>query len=161
VGPDHAALRLILCVVPIPYFWKLQLPVRQKMMASCLFFLGGFACVASIVRLTFLHLLNGDYIDVTYNVTSSLLWTLAECTIGIICVSLPSLRPLLSKMVPGLRTSKSGNASRPQATASKASSMPVAEGSQDEIELCGQRRESWSVLPEPEARAGPIWDGRG
>ncbi len=32
---------LILCIVPIPLFWRLQLPKRQKIMISGLFFLGG------------------------------------------------------------------------------------------------------------------------
>lgn len=32
---------LILCIAPIPLFWRLQLPRRQKIMISVLFFLGG------------------------------------------------------------------------------------------------------------------------
>jgi len=32
---------LLLCTAPIPLLWELRLPVRQKMLISFLFFLGG------------------------------------------------------------------------------------------------------------------------
>ncbi|ERT03248.1 plasma membrane protein Pth11 [Sporothrix schenckii 1099-18] len=92
---------LILCLVPIPLFWRLQLPRRQKIVISVLFFLGGFACIASIVRLAYLHVLY-DPIDVTHDLVSSVMWTIAECTIGIVCVSLPPLRSLFAKFWPGV-----------------------------------------------------------
>ncbi|CAK7270764.1 hypothetical protein SEPCBS119000_004253 [Sporothrix epigloea] len=92
---------LILCIAPIPLFWRLQLPQRQKIMISVLFFLGGFACIASIIRLAYLHLLH-DPVDVTYDLVSSVMWTIAECTIGIVCVSLPPLRSLFARILPNV-----------------------------------------------------------
>ncbi len=35
---------LILCTVPIPYFWRLQLPAKERVLVSMLFFVGGL-CV--------------------------------------------------------------------------------------------------------------------
>jgi hypothetical protein len=32
---------LFLCIAPLPYFWKLQLPTRQRILVSCLFAIGG------------------------------------------------------------------------------------------------------------------------
>jgi hypothetical protein len=32
---------LILCLAPLPYFWNMQLPRRQKIIVSTLFFIGG------------------------------------------------------------------------------------------------------------------------
>jgi hypothetical protein len=32
---------LVLCIAPLPYFWKLQLPRKQKIIVSFLFFIGG------------------------------------------------------------------------------------------------------------------------
>ena len=37
----NVATDLVLCTVPIPLFWRLQLPRRQKVMISGLFFIGG------------------------------------------------------------------------------------------------------------------------
>ena len=36
----NIATDLIVCLAPIPYFWKLNLPVRQKMIVSFLFLVG-------------------------------------------------------------------------------------------------------------------------
>lgn len=149
------------------------------------------ACIASIVRISYLHLLNGAAIDVTCkpifspwknlslshafsrvltllldNVVSSLLLTMAECAIGIICVSMPSLRPLLAKLLPNVfktqlsGTSKSGVASRPKPQ-SKLSITHSTSSRQDElldeVELF-TRDASWAVLPDPEAQPDAFWE---
>lgn len=78
------------------------------------------AGVANIVRIAFLRLLEKS-IDVTCkstptalaplsNITNStpgylgpsVLWTIAECTIGICCVSIPTLRPLFGRLLPSV-----------------------------------------------------------
>lgn len=46
---------ILLVVVPLPLFWKLKLPVREKWIVTVLFGLGLFASVASIMRITVLH----------------------------------------------------------------------------------------------------------
>lgn len=56
------------------------------------------------MRLTYLHLLNG--IDVTWNLAPSVLWTIAECTIGICCVSVPAMRPLFGRLLPDVFTAR-------------------------------------------------------
>lgn len=43
-------------------------------------------------------MLNG--IDVTYNVVNSLIWAIVECSVGIVCVSLPPIRPLVVRVLP-------------------------------------------------------------
>ncbi|KAJ0125216.1 hypothetical protein J7T55_006561 [Diaporthe amygdali] len=95
------ATDLILCTVPIRYLWSLKIPKKQKIIVSFLFFIGGMACVASIVRLAFLSQLRKP-VDVLYNLVTSVLLTITECTIGVVCVSLPSLRPIFAKCLPGL-----------------------------------------------------------
>lgn len=36
----------------------------------------------------------------TWNLAPSVLWTIAECTIGICCVSVPAMRPLFGRLLP-------------------------------------------------------------
>jgi hypothetical protein len=81
----NIASDLILCTAPLPYVWRMQLPIRQKALVSILFFIGGLyakkkpyeipsvsshtdhllsAFVASIVRLTVLWEVR-DTIDIT------------------------------------------------------------------------------------------------
>ncbi|KAH8880312.1 hypothetical protein GQ53DRAFT_833471 [Thozetella sp. PMI_491] len=90
----NMATDFVLCLSPLPIFWGLKLPLKQKCLVSFLFLIGFFACIASIIRLTYLHNLDG--LDVTYNLVPSLNWTVIECSLGIICVSVPPTRPLLT-----------------------------------------------------------------
>ncbi|KAH8770091.1 hypothetical protein F5883DRAFT_552771 [Diaporthe sp. PMI_573] len=76
------------------------------MVVSFLFFVGGLACVASVIRLAFLYQLRKP-VDILYNLVTSLLLTITECTIGVVCVSLPSLRPIFAKCLPGVFNSTS------------------------------------------------------
>lgn len=36
---------------PLPFLWKLQMPVRQKIGVSAVLMMGGFVCIVSIIRL--------------------------------------------------------------------------------------------------------------
>ena len=38
-------------VAPLPFLWKLQMPVRQKIGVSAVLMMGGFVCIVSIIRL--------------------------------------------------------------------------------------------------------------
>ncbi|KAK3326898.1 hypothetical protein B0H66DRAFT_638090 [Apodospora peruviana] len=89
---------LLLVVAPLPYFWSLKLPIRQKLVICILFGAGFIAFAASIVRIVILKEIKG--IDVTYYLASPLNWTVIECSLGIICVSIPPMRPLLAKISP-------------------------------------------------------------
>lgn len=155
----NVATDLVLCIAPLPYFWNLQLPRRQKTIVSALFFIGGFACLASIGRLTALHLLSGS-IDVTWYLAPSVLWTVAECTIGICCVSVPPTRPLFGWLLPdlfGSRRAGYGRAGAPPRTPAYAlgsvASGPAAAGdgegkvSQDRPSVLGEEAVPTSWLP--------------
>ncbi|OCK94201.1 uncharacterized protein K441DRAFT_637026 [Cenococcum geophilum 1.58] len=92
------ATDVMLCTIPLPYFWRLQLPRRQKLVICFLFLVGAVACIASVFRIANLHMLTRA--DITYDVVSSLNWSIVECSLGIICVSVPPLRPLASWFLP-------------------------------------------------------------
>lgn len=48
-----------------------------------------------------LYLLGAPF-DITWDLAPSVLWTVAECTIGICCVSVPPMRPLFGRLLPGV-----------------------------------------------------------
>ncbi|KAK3365498.1 hypothetical protein B0T24DRAFT_723232 [Lasiosphaeria ovina] len=93
------ATDLVLVAAPLPYFWSLNLPLRQRIVICVLFGVGFIAFVVSVVRIVSLRDMQG--IDVTYYLVSPLNWTVIECSLGIICVSIPPMRPLFSKLAPG------------------------------------------------------------
>lgn len=90
---------LLLCILPLPFFWKLKLPIKEKRIVSGLFALGLFAAVASIMRITMLH--NLQSIDVSIGAVPTLNWSVVEVDTGIICACVPCLKPLSKKLLPG------------------------------------------------------------
>ncbi|KAL8860206.1 MAG: hypothetical protein Q9178_003470 [Gyalolechia marmorata] len=75
---------LILPMVPI---WKLQLPMRKKIMMLAVFTTGFCACITSIVRTYYTS--ESETGDVSYKLIIMGLWTWAELTAGILVSCLP------------------------------------------------------------------------
>jgi hypothetical protein len=87
---------LVLCLIPIPLLFKIQVTTKERAILIVLFGLGFFASAASFIRLSHLHELYDP--DITYAITNSLDWSVIEIGVGIICASVPSLRPLMGKI---------------------------------------------------------------
>jgi hypothetical protein len=103
---------VLLVILPLPLFWKLKLPIREKWIITVLFGLGLFASVASIMRITVLHDVQNT--DATIGAVPTLLWSVAEVGTGIVCASAPMLKPLFRKWLPGrLSTGRSRSRSQP------------------------------------------------
>ncbi|KAF2260786.1 hypothetical protein CC78DRAFT_522823 [Lojkania enalia] len=103
------ATDLILCVLPWPYLWRLRMSVKQRVILCLLFGGGAGACIASIMRIAKLYTLRS--LDVTYECVPCLNLSVIECSLGIICVSVPALRPLAAQLYPkGFRSTRSTSA---------------------------------------------------
>ncbi|KAJ5895338.1 hypothetical protein N7495_007029 [Penicillium taxi] len=71
----NITIDLLLLILPIPPLISLQLPIPQKLSIMALFAVGN-------------------------DNTNAARWSTIECNVAIICADLPSLRPLLSKLLP-------------------------------------------------------------
>jgi hypothetical protein len=91
------ATDLIVLILPFPLLWKLKLRLGQKLALVPIFGLGVFIVTISSFRLA--SLASRIASDVTYDLMS-IVWTLAEMNIAIICTSLPTVRVLLARMFP-------------------------------------------------------------
>ncbi|KAF7631609.1 hypothetical protein AFLA_012464 [Aspergillus flavus NRRL3357] len=91
---------IILCL-PMPIVWSLQMPKGQKWAISGIFLLGGFVCVATIVRICAITKMK-DSVDITWVIGDAMIWSNVEPCIGIVSACLPTLRPLL-RQIPQLR----------------------------------------------------------
>lgn len=89
---------VLLVALPLPLFWKLKLPVREKWIVTVLFGFGLFASVASIMRITVLHDVQST--DATIGAVTTLNWSVVEVGTGIICACVPCLKPLFKKLLP-------------------------------------------------------------
>ncbi|KAH6671991.1 hypothetical protein B0J14DRAFT_669496 [Halenospora varia] len=96
----NIATDLLLCFLPLPTIWSLQMPKAQRVVVCFLFAMGSFACVASMLRLSQLYHLTS--IDVPYQTIGSLNWSVIEVGTAIVCTSVASLRPLAARYLPSI-----------------------------------------------------------
>ncbi|KAJ5967749.1 hypothetical protein N7501_003997 [Penicillium viridicatum] len=95
---------LVILILPMPLLWKLQLPKRQKCGIIVVFGLGimqveltRFIIATSCARMYPLSIMvaGGDYTEAN---AQAALWSFLEANVSIICICLPPLHPLLSRM---------------------------------------------------------------
>ncbi|EXJ70398.1 uncharacterized protein A1O5_06466 [Cladophialophora psammophila CBS 110553] len=83
-------------IIPIRPLLGLRMSTRKKIMVGGVLGLGGFVCIASIVRVISIHqLINND--DLTWSMASVFIWSCCEPFIGILCACMPCYAPLLRR----------------------------------------------------------------
>ncbi|OJJ33053.1 hypothetical protein ASPWEDRAFT_43103 [Aspergillus wentii DTO 134E9] len=97
----HISTDIAILVIPVPALATLALPRKQRFVLITIFALGGFVCVTSICRLVALKKIS-ESADPTYDNVGAASWSAVECNVGIICACLPTLRPLVSSIMPHL-----------------------------------------------------------
>ncbi len=116
-GIVHVVTDVVLCIMPLPLLRTLPLPPVQKVVLIgifCLGFvyvlllaygdlwlgkasnLGDSTCVISAVRLTTLHASLQDE-DFSWASAKTVFWSVGEVTCSIVCLCIPTLRPLLGR----------------------------------------------------------------
>ncbi|KAL8364687.1 hypothetical protein RB595_003796 [Gaeumannomyces hyphopodioides] len=103
-GTSMATDIAIFCI-PLPSVWKLQLPIKQKIMVLGIFCLGFFVCIISVYRLFTLHSA-ANSLDPSWENIGAAIWSCIELNVSILASSLPTLRPLLARLLPGLGLSR-------------------------------------------------------
>ncbi|KAI4948319.1 hypothetical protein J4E91_005740 [Alternaria rosae] len=101
---------LLVAFLPVRVIWTLQIAMRQKIALLTILTIGWFVCVVSILRLHALVVLVAHPNDNTYYSAPTAYWSAIEMNLAIVCASLPALKPLVVKIIPGF--SSSLNASR-------------------------------------------------
>ncbi|KAG7410192.1 Satratoxin biosynthesis SC1 cluster protein 4 [Fusarium oxysporum f. sp. raphani] len=93
----------IVFALPLPAIKSLHLPMKQKILLSGVVCLGFFTCIVSIVRLPALHLVMKSP-DTSWTGQGAAVWSVVEINCAISCACLPMLKPLISRLLPGLLT---------------------------------------------------------
>ncbi|CAI7676271.1 unnamed protein product [Penicillium palitans] len=97
----NMVLDIVVMVLPLRQLYRLNLSVKRKAFVICMFSLGIFVTLISILRLnSLIHFasttnLTWDYVTIGY-------WSTIECDVGVICACLPAIRSLLRRVSPGL-----------------------------------------------------------
>ncbi|KAG4443492.1 hypothetical protein IFR05_001062 [Cadophora sp. M221] len=111
---------LFLIILPIPTIWRLRIPSNQRAYVAGFFLLGSFVLVASVVRLYYIITLDLTDFSIKWAVTTSVVWSGVENSIGVVCVCLPSLRPILRRITGSLPSATAPNISSPFSIRSRA-----------------------------------------
>ncbi|TVY26086.1 hypothetical protein LHYA1_G004285 [Lachnellula hyalina] len=95
-----AAMDFFLAFYPWYVLWKVNIKKKERITICVSLSLGIFAGICGVVRTTGLDALNktSDYL---FAVSDSVMWTMSELTLTIICVSIPALRPLYNRVTGG------------------------------------------------------------
>ncbi|KAK8024950.1 hypothetical protein PG990_002773, partial [Apiospora arundinis] len=86
----------IVYVLPMPTLYRLSLPMRQRVGLMVLFGLGGVVVVAGCMRTYWVHRVEVETYDVTWEGWDLWIWAAVEANLGVICGCAPILRSLVS-----------------------------------------------------------------
>ena len=116
-SPVNITTDLAILVLPIPVLTSMRLPRRQKIILVLTFALGIFVTVIDVVRIYYLQqaielapmsatnnrlALYGQSPDFAWNASLSLMWSAVEVNVGIICACVPTLKPLIIRILPAM-----------------------------------------------------------
>ena len=107
-GILNAIADFVVLVLPVPIVWSLQLPARTRAAVIALFSFSVLACIAGILRTVYSSYWANSY-DLSWNTWALGVAATVELNLGIVCASVPSLKPLLKMYAPRLLEVGSGD----------------------------------------------------
>ncbi|CDM34842.1 hypothetical protein DTO013E5_3250 [Penicillium roqueforti] len=90
---------LMTYTLPVKVIFHLQMPQKQKFVLAFILCLGLFACISSIIRITYIPAMLSSK-DSTYVISGSMYWSVIETNVGIFAASIPSFKAIASHFVP-------------------------------------------------------------
>ncbi|KAL4750567.1 hypothetical protein BDW72DRAFT_213340 [Aspergillus terricola var. indicus] len=99
---------LLTYTLPVRVIFKLQMPRKQKIALIFILCLGLFACVSSIIRITYIPAMLSSA-DATWAISGAMYWSAIEINIGILAASIPSFKAIASRFLPRLIGEYSSN----------------------------------------------------
>jgi fucose permease len=116
-APVNIITDLAILCLPIPVLTGMTLPQKEKTILVMTFALGIFVAVVDVVRIYYLQQASldvatgslpqettgiGASADFSWFASLSLMWSAVEVNVGIICACVPTLKPLVSRLLPTL-----------------------------------------------------------
>ena len=165
--PVNVITDLAVLVLPIPVLTGMQLPRKQKTILIATFGLGIYVIATDIVRIYYLQQsssgfsgvsqantspLLGDEVNFAWYASLSFMWSAVEVNVGIICACVPTLKPLISRILPRLIYSNHGTLCFGMVSKSS-NNVPTAVSSP----ISGQANGQTSPLPYPASPLRPLW----
>ncbi|KAH8893258.1 MFS general substrate transporter [Thozetella sp. PMI_491] len=126
-APVNVTTDLAILALPIPVLTGMRLPQRQKTILIITFALGIFVAVVDVIRIYYLQqaitivstgatsdmsALFGDSAEFSWNASLSLMWSAVEVNVGITCACIPTLKPLIIRILPAMIIDPDGSWTR-------------------------------------------------
>ncbi|EER26245.1 hypothetical protein D8B26_003399 [Coccidioides posadasii str. Silveira] len=92
---------LMVTCLPMFLFVQLKMPFREKMSLAAVFGMGFIVCISGMIRIYYYYTIFYRTYDITWVAYEVWIWTVVECNLGIICASIPPLRPLFKRFLRG------------------------------------------------------------
>ncbi|KAI1137127.1 hypothetical protein F5Y05DRAFT_404864 [Hypoxylon sp. FL0543] len=94
----HSATDLWMIGLVLPHILKMHLPIRQKVALAFVLTLGIFVACASLTRMAVAwEFLNPKYAQ--WDSFSFAIWTTLESSLGLVCASVPMLKPVVRQLM--------------------------------------------------------------
>ncbi|XWW95961.1 hypothetical protein V2A60_003930 [Cordyceps javanica] len=157
-APVNIVTDLAILALPIPVLTSMRLPPRQKTILILTFTIGIFVTIVDVIRIYYLQQAIGSsygftrsnkdsrfgaHADFAYNASLSLMWSVVEVNVGIACACIPTLKPLVVRLLPAMLYD--GNRTR---TASGSKGGPSDRGSDSQGAATAQNS---PAIPQPAA----------
>ncbi|KAL8868716.1 MAG: hypothetical protein Q9174_004804 [Haloplaca sp. 1 TL-2023] len=143
-GICNLLLDFLILLLPLPMVWRLSISSRNKLELSGMFLLGLFVCIAGVLRV--LAYKPTQLADSTYSGVGSMTWSIVEQGIGVVCACLPTLRPLLVRIVP--------SHSRQNTKNSSSIGMDNFRGGTHHSDMHGGGKSAWKPSDDSESTVG-------
>lgn len=116
-APVNIVTDLAILALPIPVLTGMRLPSRQKTILVITFTLGIFVTIVDVVRIYYLQRAISDvptgstndpnsrfggHQDFAWNASLSFMWSAVEVNVGMTCACIPTLKPLILKLLPSM-----------------------------------------------------------
>lgn len=109
-APVNIVTDLAILALPLPVLTSMRLPFRQKIILIFTFALGIFITIVDVVRIYYLQQaitaespsMFGDQAEFAWNASLSLMWSAVEVNVGVICACIPTLKPLIVRILPAM-----------------------------------------------------------
>ncbi|KAI1428562.1 fucose permease [Xylaria sp. FL1777] len=134
-APVNIVTDLAILALPLPVLTGMRLPPRQKIILIMTFAVGIFVTIVDVVRIYYLQkaisdasssTLSGNYDlntsfgnspEFAWNASLALLWSAVEVNVGIACACIPTLKPLIIRILPAMLIDPDGSTRRASDTA--------------------------------------------
>ncbi|KAI5865471.1 hypothetical protein GGS23DRAFT_594994 [Durotheca rogersii] len=98
---EYIAMDVVILILPIPLVIRMQLPKREKFSVILLFATGILVCAVALQRVTYIPVLEASE-DYDWDAVPDMILCFIEVNAGIVCASVPVVRPFFSRYLPVL-----------------------------------------------------------